>query len=167
MLPDRRPRSGRQGHQPEGPRGKSDGGRLTAAYRVDASITPTGGAPIVNDVFNTHQRVHEVVAACQGNPRGRRPQRRLGARPAPEVRLSRRGALLQADRRVRALFRRRPRPRRAVPPGHSATAPDDHRARSPREKNGASAGTSTRWSKITTSITFASRCPTSAASRKW
>jgi L-alanine-DL-glutamate epimerase-like enolase superfamily enzyme len=34
-------------------------------YRVDASITPTGGAPIVNDVYNTHQRVHEVVAACK------------------------------------------------------------------------------------------------------
>ena len=98
-------------------------------YRVDASITPTGGAPIVNDVYNTHQRVHEVVAAAQGNPRGRRPQRRLGARPAPEVRLSGRGALLQADRRVRALLRRRPRPRRAVPPGHPAAAPDDHRAR--------------------------------------
>ena len=35
------------------------------AYRVDASITPTGGAPIVNDVYNTHQRVHEVVAAAK------------------------------------------------------------------------------------------------------
>jgi galactonate dehydratase len=40
----------------------SDGYRC---YRVDASIGPTGGAPIENDVFNTHQRVHEVVAACK------------------------------------------------------------------------------------------------------
>ncbi|MGD0965593.1 MAG: mandelate racemase/muconate lactonizing enzyme family protein [Candidatus Acidiferrales bacterium] len=34
-------------------------------YRVDASISPTVGTPIVNDVYNTHQRVHEVVAACK------------------------------------------------------------------------------------------------------
>jgi galactonate dehydratase len=35
------------------------------AFRVDASIGPTGGPEIANDVFNTHQRVHEVVAACK------------------------------------------------------------------------------------------------------
>jgi L-alanine-DL-glutamate epimerase-like enolase superfamily enzyme len=34
-------------------------------YRVDASIGPTGGPEIENDVFNTHQRVREVVAACK------------------------------------------------------------------------------------------------------
>jgi L-alanine-DL-glutamate epimerase-like enolase superfamily enzyme len=35
------------------------------AFRVDASIGPTGGPEIVNDVFNTHQRVREVVAAAK------------------------------------------------------------------------------------------------------
>jgi galactonate dehydratase len=34
-------------------------------FRVDASIGPTGGPEIVNDVFNTHQRVREVAAACK------------------------------------------------------------------------------------------------------
>ncbi len=34
-------------------------------FRVDASIGPTGGPEIVNDVYNTHQRVHAVVAAAK------------------------------------------------------------------------------------------------------
>jgi len=35
------------------------------AFRVDASIGPTGGAPIANNVFNTHERVRAVAAACK------------------------------------------------------------------------------------------------------
>jgi galactonate dehydratase len=35
------------------------------AYRVDASIGPTGGPAIVDDVFNTHERVRQVAAACK------------------------------------------------------------------------------------------------------
>ncbi|MES1255574.1 MAG: mandelate racemase/muconate lactonizing enzyme family protein, partial [Acidobacteriota bacterium] len=34
-------------------------------YRVDASIGPTGGAPIADNVFNTHERVRQVAAACK------------------------------------------------------------------------------------------------------
>src|SRR5439155_1826204 len=35
------------------------------AFRVDAGIGPTGGPPIVNNVFNTHERVRAVAAACK------------------------------------------------------------------------------------------------------
>ncbi len=34
-------------------------------FRVDASIGPTGGPQIVDNVFDTHQRVRQVAAACK------------------------------------------------------------------------------------------------------
>jgi galactonate dehydratase len=43
---------------------ESDGGRLPRLSRRRLHRAD-GRAPIVNDVFNTHQRVHEVVAACK------------------------------------------------------------------------------------------------------
>jgi len=35
------------------------------AYRSDAGVTPTGGQPIINNVFNSHERVRAVAAAAK------------------------------------------------------------------------------------------------------
>ena len=150
-------RAGRRATEPERAREGDDGGRIPRVPH---------GRGRAADRRRLRHALNRAAgrAGLQGRARGGRARRRLVHRFPPAVRLQRRASRVPGDRGVRAVLRRRSGARRERAAGHPEAPADDDRSADRMARSGDSSGTSTGWSRTTTSITSARRCRTSAAS---